>query len=111
MKSYWKFWCNANNEKNAVNLLQKVKQLIELEVSEVHVETDQENGYVVSFTLNHALDQWNDYVVETIRLAQNVGYGWVLSGDITSQVDGWSNECRISGIQSMQWICDDQLNS
>ena len=109
MKSFWKFWCDAKNNKNASNLLQQVKRELAVGVSEEKVDAYHKGGFVVSFCVDHDVNQWNDFVVEVIAFGQRVGYGWSLSGDINQQVDGWSNESRISGIQSIQWMCDAQL--
>jgi hypothetical protein len=111
MISQWKLWCDAANEKNAGNILTQVRKILPAAALEPSIEPYHKGGYVVSFSIKHTSESWNDYVVEVIAFGQCLGHAWNISGDITLQVDGWSNESRVPGIQSIQWSCDDQYQS
>ncbi|NKB35264.1 MAG: hypothetical protein GKR91_19375 [Pseudomonadales bacterium] len=108
MKSQWKLWCDAKNEKNAGNILSRVQKALPVDVSDKKIEPYQKGGFEVSFSIQHSVKSWNDFVVETITLGQCLGYGWRLTGDITERADGWCNESNLPGIESIQWSCDEE---
>ena len=111
MKSQWKIWCETKNINTANNLLLKVKKQLSTIVLDETLAPYEKGGFVISFWVNHPCVSWNDYVVEVIALGQSLGRNWGINGDITQQVDGWSNESSIPGIQSIQWMCDEQFQA
>ncbi|WP_290523234.1 hypothetical protein [Alcanivorax sp.] len=111
MKSHWKFWCDAKNEKNAGVVLSKLRNSFFLNVVDHTIDPYHKGGYVISLVAAGRATTWNDHIVEVIAAGQTLGRGWTILGDINDQAEGWSNESNVSGITSVQWACDMRYGS
>ncbi|MGX5200616.1 hypothetical protein [Aliikangiella sp. IMCC44632] len=58
-------------------------------------------GYVCSFSIEENSQSWLETAYATIQLGQIVGRGWILTGSIEEEVDLWSNESCISGVDNI----------
>jgi hypothetical protein len=105
MRSLWKFWTDARTEAKALRVFERVQRALGREVLDLCVEPYPKiGGFVVTFWVELESQAWNDSVVELIELGQRVGYGWILSGRVLAEPEGWSNESSVSGVKSIQWI-------
>lgn len=105
VKSLWKIFCNTKTEEKAIILLNKFKKELKENIEEVITEPYHKGGYVVSFTVRINARSWNDTIVCVVECAQRVGYEWIISGDIMTDPEVWSNKSKISGITSISWMC------
>ena len=105
MKSKWKFWSNTKNETKTQKLLDQLSKLIPSEINDKKIEVYHKGGFVVSFVISHNNENWNDFIIEIISYGQEIGYSWILYGDINTECGGWSDESKISGIDSISWSC------
>jgi hypothetical protein len=107
IRSYWKMWTEAKSEEKALRVFERVRRNLGREALDRTVEPYPKiTGFVVAFWIELESQAWNDSVVEVIALGQRVGHQWTLSGDILTDMDGWSNESSVSGVRSIQWMLD-----
>ncbi|WP_455212182.1 hypothetical protein, partial [Kaarinaea lacus] len=60
-------------------------------------------GFNVRWSMHHKSTSWSDFVLEVLQLAQNVGNGWLLTGDVLCQCDAWCNRPKVAGVQIIEW--------
>ncbi|WP_165248253.1 hypothetical protein [Paludisphaera soli] len=107
VRSFWKIWTDARSEAKTLRLFEQVRRNLDREALDRSIEPYPKlQGFVAAFWVEPEGGTWNDQVVEVIALGQRVGYGWRLSGDILTDVDGWSNESNVSGVRSIQLMLD-----
>ncbi|MBE7478969.1 MAG: hypothetical protein HS104_03115 [Polyangiaceae bacterium] len=73
----------------------------------VTLEPYSKGGFVSCWTFEVA-PGWNDAVVESIALGQRLGSGWLLSGNVASDVEAvltntGGGHCVISGVTMISW--------
>ena|SRR5688500_3516177 len=103
MKIHCKIWANAKTEEKTRKLLERVKQKIDEDLSDVKIEPYPKiNGFVAGFDLVTENENWSDAVVETITLAQSVAYHWHIGGTIRDELAIYSDKTAIPGIVSME---------
>lgn len=106
-------WTNTTAEmatqKVAARLLKLLDRPAErLEFARYH----KTGGWMCSFQIPLNATTHNDAVVEVLTLDQHVAYSWTLTGDVFDDLEGWSNEARVSGVTNVQWqLChEDQVD-
>jgi hypothetical protein len=105
MRSLWRIWVEAKSEDKALRMFERVRRILDRDAVDQSVEPyPKSTGFLVVFWVELRSKTWNDCVVELIELGQRVGHAWVLSGDILGDPSGWSNEPRVSGVKSIQWV-------
>jgi hypothetical protein len=103
MKSFWKLWVNAKYEKGAKILLKRVLDKMKCDVTDVDISPYHKGGHVISFSIEHDHQGWNDLVIEVISPGQLVAYGWGMYGDIHRDPSSSSNRTNISGVDMIEW--------
>lgn len=103
MKSQWMMRTNAKNEKNATVLFNRFGKQLNAEIINFQCAADGSTGYRVSWTVEHGDLDWSDLLLQVLQLAQNVGNGWLLTGDVTKACSAWCNRPKIAGVQTMEW--------
>jgi hypothetical protein len=100
----WTVFTNARSEKAARNIYRRLMQRMGREGVAVTIEPYwKTGGHMLIFATNLAGASWNDQVVEAIALGQRAGYSWMLLGDVSDDLSGWSNKASVSGIEAMEW--------
>ncbi|MFC1626422.1 hypothetical protein ACFL19_01825 [Pseudomonadota bacterium] len=105
MKESWKIFIDSNSIKNATIVKSKFENLLGIEVSENSPEPYHKGGFVFSIEVDTHKGSWSEIAVGVIAKAQLVGRSWQLSGKIVEEVDAWTNDSSISGIQSIHVQC------
>lgn len=106
MKARWKIFVEAKTEQKADKVIQKFFDQLSLDHTDLEISAYHKGGFAASFTSTLPVENWAETVVITLHEAQHVGRNWILSGDITQELDAWSNDARISGIKSMQLVLE-----
>lgn len=107
IRSYWKMWTEAKSQEKALRVFERVRGRLDREALDRTVDPYPKiMGFVVAYWIEMESQSWNDSVVEVIGLGQRVGYQWALSGNVLTDMDGWSNESSVSGVRSIQWMMD-----
>lgn len=104
VRALWTIFANATTEKATHKVAARLLKLLPRPVE--HLEFAQHpktGGWTFTFQTSLAGTTHNDAVVEVIALGQRVGYSWTLTGDVFGDLDGWSNEARVSGVTSLHW--------
>ena len=101
---HFKIFTDANTSDKAWKVLRKVITVSETDCSSEKVEPYHKGGFVCSFTIsNEALD-WAQAIFHALAIAQKIGRGWMLSGDITEELDAWSNDSSVVGVQNIHLV-------
>jgi hypothetical protein len=107
MRTLWKIWTAAKTEDKALRVSKRVQAALGREIVDQGIEPyAKTGGFLVCFSveLESEVWNWNDAVAEVIELGQRVGHEWILSGDVRSDLSGWSNRPSMPGITSIEWI-------
>ena len=106
MKANWRVFTNAHNEKSASVLLKRTIETLGVDANETETEPYYKGGFLISFGTVPASSVWSETVVELIVLAEKIGRGWILLGSIVQELNLWSNESTIVGVQSIHLTCE-----
>ena len=106
MKANWRVFTNAHNEKSASVLLKRTTRTLGVKANETETEPYYKGGFLISFGTVPASSVWSETVIELIVLAEKIGRGWILSGSIVQELNLWSNESTIAGVQSIHLSCE-----
>jgi hypothetical protein len=102
--SHWKTWLNTDKEQKARAIVKWLRERLGLDLEQLQIEPyPKTGGYVASFAIPLRSQTWNGDVVEVIALAQRIGRRWTLLGDVHNDLSGWSNECSVTGVVSIEW--------
>lgn len=98
-------WANTNSENAARKVYGWLQHRLGRETEHLSFEPywKIEGCWIIGFQIALSSTTWNDAVVEAIGLGQRIGRGWILSGDVYSQLDGWSNEPSVPGVRALHW--------
>ncbi len=105
MKTTLKIFTDASNDKNALVVLNKVKNNIEFGSQSESCEPYHKGGFVCSLELNISDTGWEEMPYKLLSLCQSIGRAWQITGSIEEDFDAWSNESSISGVGSLHVQC------
>jgi hypothetical protein len=105
MKANWRVFTNAHDKESARVLLKRTIKALGVEANEAETEPYYKGGFLISFGTVPASSVWSERVVELIVLAEKIGRGWILLGSIVQELNLWSNESTIAGVQSIHLNC------
>ena len=99
---------DCKDEKASNNVLLRIEGLLEREALGVRIEALHDSGHVIHFGVELMSTTWETAVFESLVLGQRLGYGWTLTGDIETDLCGYSSKARISGVTQielfLEWI-------
>lgn len=103
MKSDWIINTNAKNEKNATVLFARFVKQLGGEVESFQCLMQSGVGCKVKWSMDHKVTSWSELLLQVMQSAQNVGNGWLLTGDVACQCNAWCNRPRVAGVQTIEW--------
>nr|AKN36386.1 hypothetical protein [Vibrio tasmaniensis]AKN37151.1 hypothetical protein [Vibrio genomosp. F6] len=101
MNINWKIFTSASSPAKADKILNNVVAKLEVDCKERSVAPYHKGGYVCSFSIEANSEPWLDTAYSTIQLGQVVGRSWILTGSIEEEVDLWSSESCVSGVDNI----------
>lgn len=104
MNIIWKIFTPANTAKKAGTVLNKVIDALEIKYDLPNIEPYHKGGYVCSFVIEEESNNWAEIVYKTLQQAQIIGRSFSITGNINKELDLWSNESLIVGVESVH-IC------
>ncbi|RDH82833.1 MAG: hypothetical protein DIZ80_11210 [endosymbiont of Galathealinum brachiosum] len=102
MNIHLKLFTNTNNEDKTKKLFSKFINNLNCEYVNLNIEPYHKGGYICSFEIKTTKEKWPEVILYSLSKAQIVGRGWAIHGNIETELDAWSNEATISGIESIQ---------
>ncbi len=108
-RSHWKFHLGAKNEKSAKTLFSRCLKLIGRPCLDPETALYSKGGYMAKCSFYHSDDlPWSEVVLEVISFSQQVGYGWLLIGDIHQDPSGVLSikenlRASVSGLLWSEW--------
>jgi len=106
MKVNWRVFANVSNEKKAEIVLKKFLKQLDESTNEAQIESYHKGGFLLTIKTISKQENWAEVVLDLLISAGQIGRGWLISGDIQHELDLWSNEPRITGVQSVHLQCD-----
>ena len=91
--------------KSAEKIVNAIKLLIGAEFQTTEIEKYNKGGHVCTLSAHFQAGQWPETVFGVISMGQNVARGWQITGDIHEEIDLFSSETSISGLQAVNIIC------
>ncbi len=106
--SYWKVWIDARTVEGAKKVIKHLAELIEMDPQEVEKESSYKSGFVYNFELHHYERFWDSLLLATLRVAQRIGNGWTICGDVDTDPSGvlstsGKGHVHTSGVSMIQW--------
>jgi hypothetical protein len=90
-------------KKNAKVIFNRFMKLLGGDVGYFQCIPHNGAGYRAQWTMDHTMTNWSELLLEVLQLAQNVGNGWLLTGDVACQCAAWCNRPRVAGVQTIEW--------
>ncbi|WP_165582308.1 hypothetical protein [Obesumbacterium proteus] len=50
--------------------------------------------------------QWQYIIFNAIQICQEIGYQWILTGDIEHEYNAWSNHPKTTGIKAINVVVE-----
>ena len=102
-KVNWKIFIKTGDAGKANKVF---KAFIDLLGEDYHenIKPYHKGGFTASFLTTIPNTKWEEVVFEALRLAQKVGRSWVITGDIETEFDAWSDKPKLSGIEGIHII-------
>ena len=86
-KSRWKVWVDCGTNEKAERAIARTFELALPDMrSAFEVDLYLKGGFVGRYLCDHD-GRWNDVVVDLISAGQRLGTGWVLYGDVRSELE------------------------
>ena len=101
---HFKIFADVNTSDKARKVLHKVLTLLESDYSDEEVKSYHKGGFICSFTIALQTDNWPQSVFQALLMAQKIGRSWVLTGNIAEELDAWSSEPSVVGVQNIHVV-------
>ena len=95
---------DAVSKENAEKVANAAIKTIGVICGNLEVNPYHKGGFTCSFESDFESEDWGRIILQTIGLAQSIGYAYILYGDIANELDMWSNESSVSGVTNIQVI-------
>ncbi|MES9903673.1 MAG: hypothetical protein ABW168_13490 [Sedimenticola sp.] len=105
MKTTLEIFTDAKNEKNALVVLNKVKNKTKFSSLSERCEPYHKGGFVCNFEVNVHSSNWEEMPYKLLSLCQSIGRSWQVLGSIDEEFDAWSNESSVSGAERIHVQC------
>lgn len=105
MKAHWRIFANVSNENKAETVLKHFLKELDTSPNETHIEIYHKGGFLLTIETITKNENWAEVVLELLTLAENAGRGWQISGSIQDELDLWTNESSVGGVQSVNLQC------
>ena len=94
------FFLSAKSDNAKRNTINKIKKYFQNNTGFNYLFKDNE----VSFELD--INSWENSIYSLIRLSQELGHQWIITGKIDFEFSAWSNNSSIVGVESINIVCD-----
>lgn len=96
-----KVFTDATSTEKAEKILFEVMEKLSITECETNIQPYHKGGFICSISISSSFGSWPETVLSTINIAQLIGRGWLLTGDINSDLEMWSNESPIVGVKNI----------
>lgn len=105
MNAIWRVFADVNSEKKAETVLKNFLKELDATQNDSSIESYHKGGFLIKIEVITKDGNWAQVVLHLLTLAERVGRGWQISGSIQNELDLWTNESNIVGIQAIQLQC------
>jgi len=92
---------SSHDERKKLVILNKIKKIITANDEKI---IHDDNQY--SFVIKKTDTQWQYIIFNAIQIFQEIGYQWVLTGDIEHEYNAWSNHPKTTGIKAINVVVE-----
>lgn len=100
----WKIFIKTGDAGKANRVFKAFTNLLNKDYDQKDIKPYHKGGFTASFITTIPKTGWEEVVFEALRLAQKVGRSWIITGDIETELDVWSNNPKLSGIDGIHVI-------
>ena len=94
------FFLSAKSDNAKKNTINKIKKYFQNNTWFNYLFKDNE----IFFELD--IESWEKSIYLLIRLSQDLGHQWIITGKIDFEFSAWSNNSSIVGVESINIVCD-----
>ncbi|MEG1466942.1 MAG: hypothetical protein RSA68_13280 [Hafnia sp.] len=91
---------SSRDEKKKLIILNKIKNIT------ANVENIIQSDNQYSFVIKKTDTQWQYIIFNAIQICQEIGYQWILTGDIEHEYNAWSNHPKTTGIKAINVVVE-----
>lgn len=102
---YIKFFLSAQSQKAIDNTNNRIKNYI-TNINSDFVFILKENH---SFEIQYKSDNWEGVIFQALKLRQQLGTEWLISGDVNFELNLWTNHSKIVGVESINIVFDNPI--
>lgn len=106
MNAFWKIFTDANTKEKASKVCNRFLKNLSAEHTGTDIQPYHKGGFTVSFSTAVSATAWPKIILEILSEAQNVGRSWVVSGDIKTELNAWSNDSSVSGVTNIHLLLE-----
>jgi hypothetical protein len=103
--SHWRVFTDTNRPEAAQRLTAKLQAQTGREFRQIGINDYHKGGHVVTFDIQHEIDQWEAAAYDVIACAQRMAAGWTLSGSIDEELDLIATKTSVAGIKMVSCFC------
>ena len=110
MKIFISVFTNTDSADSATIVSNRVSKAIGTDKRAFEIEEYSKGGHKCTLVLDVEITPWEHVVYSTIEMAQAVGRNFSVTGSIGDDLDLWSNDSSISGVDSIHLSCNKNDN-
>lgn len=92
---------SSHDERKKRIILNKMKKNITANDENI-IQGDNQYSFVIKKTDT----QWQYIIFNAIQICQEIGYQWILTGDIEHEYNAWSNHPKTTGIKAINVVVE-----
>ena len=100
----WKIFTDSKSQAGAEKILNRSVSSLSVPVEIGVIKLHRMGTFTCTFSTELVEQPWSECVFNSLELAQRVGRGWVLTGNIKDELDAWSSESSVSGVKNIHLL-------
>jgi hypothetical protein len=105
-KLFFVFHLEAKSPKIINNISHKIANILVKEL-ELNITNSNDNTYCIEKEFKN----WEDCIFETIKISQEIGREWIITGNISHEIDLWTNNPKIIGVKNIEVNCSNSTTT
>ena len=101
MKVSWRIFTDCKSDAASNRVVVSHFKAIGITALDISATPYHKGGFIVTADSEHSSENWSNFVVAVLSLAQKAANGWTISGDIAEELDAWSNSARTAGVSAI----------
>ena len=100
----WKIFTDSKSQAGAEKILNRVLSSLSVPEEIGVIKLHRMGTFTCTFSTELVVQPWSECVSNSLALAQSIGRGWILTGDIKHELDAWSSESSVLGVKNIHLL-------